>query len=64
MSIKRLTVWFSLVSIILVLFGALYAFFGLGIWPVGETVLLHWESALYGAIMMGWGGATTLDGVA
>lgn len=47
--------WFSLVSIILVLFGILYAFFGLGILPVNKAVLLRWESALYGAIMIGWG---------
>ena len=47
--------WFSTVSIVLVLFGILYAFFGLGILPVDRDVLLQWESALYGAIMMGWG---------
>jgi hypothetical protein len=51
-------VWFSTVSIILVLFGLLYTFFGLGILPVERKVLLQWESALYGAIMIGWG--TTL----
>jgi hypothetical protein len=55
---KRMVVWFSTVSIILVLFGILYAFFGLGILPVQRDILLRWESALYGAIMMGWG--TTL----
>jgi len=38
-----------------VLFGILYAFFGLGVLPVDRQVLLQWESALYGAIMMGWG---------
>jgi hypothetical protein len=47
--------WFSTLAIILVLFGVLYAFWGLGILPVQRDVLLHWESALYGAIMMGWG---------
>jgi hypothetical protein len=55
---KQMRVWFSTVSVILVLFGGLYAFFGLGILPVQRDVLLQWESALYGAIMMGWG--TTL----
>ena len=50
-----MTLWFSTVSIILVLFGILFAFFGLGILPVDRDVLLRWESALYGAIMMGWG---------
>ena len=52
---KRMVVWFSTVSIILILFGILYAFGGLGILPVQREVLLQWESALYGAIMMGWG---------
>jgi hypothetical protein len=58
MKATRMRVWFSTVSIILALFGVLYAFFGLGILPVQRAVLLQWESALYGAIMMGWG--TTL----
>ncbi len=58
MNPKRMIVWFSTVSIILILFGILYAFWGLGILPVQRDVLLQWESALYGAIMMGWG--TTL----
>jgi hypothetical protein len=40
------------------LFGILYAFWGLGILPVHRDILIQWESALYGAIMMGWG--TTL----
>lgn len=53
---------FTLVSAILVFFGILYAFFGLGILPVGRGVLLHWESALYGAIMMGWGTTLVLIG--
>jgi hypothetical protein len=55
---KRMMVWFSAVSLILVVFGILYAFLGLGILPVQKDILLRWESALYGAIMMGWG--TTL----
>jgi hypothetical protein len=55
MKLQRMVVWLSTVSIILVLFGILYAFFGLGILPVQRDVLLQWESALYGAIMMGWG---------
>jgi hypothetical protein len=55
---KQMRIWFSTLSIILVLFGILYAFWGLGILPVQRDILLQWESALYGAIMMGWG--TTL----
>jgi hypothetical protein len=50
--------WFSTVSIILVLAGVAFAFLGLRILPVHRDVLLQWESAIYGAIMMGWG--TTL----
>lgn len=55
MNSKFLSYWFSIVSIILVLFGIVYDFFGLGILPVEKSVLLDWESALYGAIMIGWG---------
>ena len=58
MNPRRMLAWFSTVSIILILFGILYAFWGLGTLPVQRDVLLQWESALYGAIMMGWG--TTL----
>jgi hypothetical protein len=50
--------WFSIVSIILILFGILYCFAGLKILPVNRNVLLDWESDIYGAIMIGWG--TTL----
>lgn len=46
---------FSVVSVILILWGIVFAFFGLGILPVERDVLLEWESALYGAIMIGWG---------
>jgi hypothetical protein len=62
MKSKQMLVWFSTVSVILVLFGVLYAFFGLAILPVQRDVLLQWESALYGAIMMGWGTTLFLAG--
>ncbi len=53
---KFLMTWFSIISIILVLWGIIFAFFGLDILPViNKGVLLSWESALYGAIMIGWG---------
>ncbi|HEY5592120.1 MAG TPA: hypothetical protein VIK55_14030 [Paludibacter sp.] len=64
MNNNKLRIWFSIVSIILILFGILYCFAGLkifvhvGILPVDKDVLIDWESALYGAIMIGWG--TTL----
>lgn len=56
MNTKQLTIWFSTISTILVLWGIVFAFFGLEILPVkNKDILLPWESALYGAIMMGWG---------
>jgi len=58
MSSRQSLSWFSAVSVILVLWGAVFSFFGLGILPVDRRVLLSWESAIYGAIMIGWG--TTL----
>ncbi len=52
--------WFRIVTAILILFGLLYIFFGLRIFSelipiIRHEVLLPWESALYGAIMVGWG---------
>ena len=62
MNIKLLMVWFSVVSAILVLAGVVFAFFGLDILPVSNKVLLQWESAIYGAIMIGWGTTLFLAG--
>ncbi len=51
-----MSIWFNTISIILVLWGIVFAFFGLDILPVmNRDILVPWESALYGAIMMGWG---------
>jgi hypothetical protein len=58
MGAGKFRLWFSIVSAILIGFGILYCFAGLKILPVDKAVLLDWESALYGAIMIGWG--TTL----
>jgi hypothetical protein len=55
MSKRPFAIWFRIVSALLVLFGLTYVFFGLKILPVAPRVLLNWESALYGAIMTGWG---------
>ena len=56
---KRFLRWFSVISLILVLWGVVFTMFGLDVLPViNRAVLLQWESALYGAIMIGWG--TTL----
>ena len=63
MNTKQMTIWFSTISTILVLWGIVFAFFGLDILPVmNKDILLPWESALYGAIMMGWGVTLLLVG--
>ena len=59
--------WFRVVTIVLILFGLLYIFFGLKIFSdklplISHDVLLPWESALYGAIMVGWGVTLLLVG--
>jgi hypothetical protein len=54
--------WFRIVSVILILFGILYVVVGLKVLPVQRNVLLDWESALYGALMMGWGTTLLLIG--
>ena len=59
---NKLRIWFSTVSGILILFGILYCFLGLKILPVDKGVLLDWESAIYGAIMIGWGSTLFLIG--
>jgi hypothetical protein len=56
-----------MVSLILCGFGLLYFFFGLKIFSytvplIPRDVLLDWESALYGAIMLGWGVTLVLLG--
>ena len=56
MSEKTLLLWFSVISVILILWGVVFAVFGLDVLPIiNRAVLLQWESALYGAIMIGWG---------
>jgi hypothetical protein len=62
MSPKQLLLWFSGVSAILVIVGVVFAFFGLSILPVDRATLLPWQSAIYGAIMMGWGTTLLLVG--
>lgn len=55
--------WFCTVSAILAVWGIVFAFFGLGMLPViSRDALLSWESALYGAIMTGWGVTLLLVG--
>lgn len=52
--------WFRMVTTILILFGLFFIFFGLRTFSdvvpiIPHEALLPWESALYGAIMVGWG---------
>jgi len=52
--------WFRIVTVILILFGLLFVFFGLRVFSdlvplVPHKTLLPWTSALYGSIMVGWG---------
>ncbi len=55
--------WFTVVAAIQVLWGIVFAFFGLGLLPIADrSVLLPWESALYGSIMIGWGLTLVLVG--
>jgi len=54
MSQKALTVWFSSVSIVGILFGLLYSFYGLAILPVPRSVLVPWGNGVYGATLMGF----------
>lgn len=61
MTKQQLSLWFKVVSTILVGFGLLYVFFGLKVLPVHQH-LVEWESALYGAIMTGWGVTLLLVG--
>jgi hypothetical protein len=62
MNSKVAIAWFCSISAILVLARIVFAFFGLGILPVNRSALLSWESAIYGAIMMGWGATLFLVG--
>ncbi|HEY7894519.1 MAG TPA: hypothetical protein VIC24_06435 [Gemmatimonadaceae bacterium] len=58
----RSPVLITALAVILMLWGGLFAFFGLGVLPVDRAVLQQWETALYGAIMIGWGATLLLVG--
>ncbi len=67
MTKKQIALWFQIITVILIGFGLLYVFFGLKIFSnnvklIPHNVLLDWESALYGAIMLGWGVTLLLVG--
>lgn len=61
MHMKASMVWFCVVSCILIFVGLIFSFFGFGFFPpriLPRSVLLSWESAIYGSVLIGWG--TTL----
>ena len=67
MSKRQIVLWFRVITLILIGFGLVYVFFGLKIFSnnvklIPHNVLLNWESALYGAIMTGWGVTLLLVG--
>jgi hypothetical protein len=55
MTSSRFTIWFTIVCVIMVLFGIMYAVLGLGVLPVDGRVLASWSGAIYGAMMVSWG---------
>lgn len=74
MKTQSFALWFRIVSVILAMFGLLYVFVGLKVFagltvfghvsvlPAQGNVLIEWESALYGAIMIGWAVTLALVG--
>ena len=58
MSLKTLMVWFGVFSCLLVLAGTIFSFFGFSFFPpaiLPKNVLLPWESAIFGSVLIGWG---------
>lgn len=60
MNARASGIWFRVVTVILILFGAFFAFFGFRVFSdavslIPRDVLLPWTSALCGTIMIGWG---------
>jgi hypothetical protein len=55
MNMKTLKLWLSIFSIVGVLWGVVFAFFGLGVLPPFNTdVLIPWGNGLYGAVFIGF----------
>lgn len=53
MDAKQFRRWFSIVSVIGMLWGVLFAFFGLAILPVPPGVVVPWGNGVYGATLIG-----------
>lgn len=50
--------WHGIVSLILVSVGLVFAIWGFGIFPeqiLPRSILLSWESSIYGSALIGWG---------
>ena len=59
--LKIFYIWFLIVSCILVIVGFIFSSFGFGFFPekiLPKSILLSWESSIYGSVLIGWG--TTL----
>lgn len=51
-------IWHGIVSLILVSAGLVFSIWGFGIFPehiLPQSILLSWESSIYGAVLIGWG---------
>jgi hypothetical protein len=54
MSKKSLMLWFSFASVVGILWGVVFAFYGLGILPiVTPEALIPWGNGVYGATLIG-----------
>lgn len=55
---KLLLIWFSIVSAILIIAGAVFSIFGFTFFPtriLPREALLPWISGIYGSVLIGWG---------
>jgi hypothetical protein len=55
---KKMLVWFNIVCCILILVGFVFSTLGFGFFPkniLPTNLILPWESAIYGAVLIGWG---------
>ena len=62
MDTKTFITWFSIVGTIGVLFGIVYALWGLAILPVPRDVLVPWGNGVYGATFIGFSTTILLVG--
>lgn len=56
--LKAYFLWYGIVSGFLILAGLIFSIFGFSMFPdriLPRSVLLSWESSIYGAVLIGWG---------